>query len=70
MSSTNERRIKRERERLTEKIHADFKEKIKGMNREQVLWELEKIRVKYGIEYTSNNPLNNITTEDVDVEIL
>jgi hypothetical protein len=71
MSATATRRAKREKQQMMDKIHAQFKEKIKGMNREQVLWELEKIRVKYGIQYAPNEKsFDNINTEDVDVEIL
>jgi hypothetical protein len=71
MAATATRRAKREKQKMMDKIHAQFREKIKGMNREQVLWELEKIRVKYGIQYAQNDAsFNNINTEDVDVEIL
>ena len=71
MSATATRRAKREKQQMMDKIHAQFKEKIKGMNREQILWELEKIRVKYGIQYAPNEKsFDNINTEDVDVEIL
>ena len=71
MSATATRRAKREKQQMMDKIHTQFKEKIKGMDREQILWELEKIRVKYGIQYAPNEkPFNNINTEDVDVEIL
>ena len=71
MSATATRRAKREKQQMMDKIHAQFKEKIKGMNREQVLWELEKIRVKYNIQYAQNDAsFDNINTEDVDIEIL
>ena len=70
MSTSNERRVKRERERLKEKIHKQFKDKIKGKSNEFVLQELERIRVKYNIEYVQQDSFNNINTEDIDVEIL
>ena len=71
MATTATRRAKREKQKMMDKIHAQFKEKIKGMNREQVLWELEKIRVKYNIQYAQNDAsFDNINTEDVDIEIL
>jgi hypothetical protein len=71
MAATATRRAKREKQKMMDKIHAQFKEKIKGMNREQVLWELEKIRVKYNIQYAQNEKsFDNINTEDVDIEIL
>ena len=51
MSTSNERRNKRIRERMKVKIDKQFKDKIKGRSNEFVLQELERIRVKYGIEY-------------------
>jgi hypothetical protein len=57
MSTTNERRNKRIRERMKEKIHKQFIDKIKGRSNEFVLQELERIRVKYGIEYNTPNTL-------------
>jgi hypothetical protein len=60
MSTTNERRNKRIRERLKEKIHQQFKDKVKGKSNEFVLQELERIRVKYGIEYKQQDGTSNI----------
>ena len=57
MSTTNERRNKRERERIKVKIHKQFKDKVKGKSNEFVLQELERIRVKYGIEYKQQGGL-------------
>ena len=51
MSTSDERRNKRIRERMKVKIDKQFKDKIKGRSNEFVLQELERIRVKYGIEY-------------------
>lgn len=57
MSITNERRNKRIRERMKVKIHKQFLDKIKGKSNEFVLQELERIRVKYGIEYVQQDNL-------------
>lgn len=51
MSTTNERRHKRELQRLKEKIHKQFIERIKGKTEEQIFQYMEQIRIKYGIEY-------------------
>ena len=67
MSTTNERRNKRERERIKVKIHKQFKDKVKGKSNEFVLQELERIRVKYGIEYKQQGGL---IIDPVDVEIV
>lgn len=59
MSTTNERRNKRERERIKLKIDKQFKDKVKGRSNEFVLQELERIRVKYGIEYIQQDGTSN-----------
>ena len=69
MSTTNERRNKRERERIKIKIHKQFKDKIKGRSNEFVLQELERIRVKYGIEYKQQDGFDNLIIDPVDVVI-
>jgi hypothetical protein len=69
MSTTNERRNKRERERIKIKIHKQFKDKIKGKSNEFVLQELERIRVKYGIEYKQQDGFDNLIIDPVDVVI-
>lgn len=70
MSTTNERRNKRERERIKVKIHKQFKDKIKGKSNEFVLQELERIRVKYGIEYKQQDGFDNLIIDPVDIEIV
>jgi hypothetical protein len=70
MSTTNERRNKRERERIKVKIHKQFKDKIKGRSNEFVLQELERIRVKYGIEYKQQDGFDNLIIDPVDIEIV
>ena len=51
MSTTNERRNRRIRERMKIKIFKQFQEKMKGKTNGEVLEELERIRVKWGIEF-------------------
>ena len=70
MSTTNERRNKRERERIKVKIHKQFKDKVKGKSNEFVLQELERIRVKYGIEYKQQDGFDNLIIDPVDIEIV
>ena len=70
MSTTNERRNKRERERMKIKIDKQFKDKIKGKSNEFVLQELERIRVKYGIEYKQQDGIgDNLILDPVDIDI-
>lgn len=59
MSTTNERRNRRIRERLKVKIFKDFQERMNGKTNEEVLKELERIRVKYGIEYSTDEATND-----------
>ena len=70
MSASSERRVKRQMERLKEKIHKKFVEKTKGMTDEQVLWELEKIRHRYGLEWKRPEGVDNLIIDPVDVEIV
>jgi ribulose bisphosphate carboxylase small subunit len=70
MSTTNERRNKRERERIKIKIHKQFQDKMKGKTNGEVLQELERIRVKYGIEYVQQDRIgDNLIIDPVDVNI-
>jgi hypothetical protein len=70
MSTTNERRNRRIRERMKVKIHQQFLEKIKGKSNEFVLEELERIRVKYGIEYVKEDTIgDNLIIDPVNVDI-
>jgi hypothetical protein len=70
MSTSDERRNKRIRERMKEKIHKQFKEKIKGRSNEFVLQELERIRVKYGIEYVQQDGIgDNLVIDPINVDI-
>jgi hypothetical protein len=70
MSTSDERRNKRIRERMKEKIHKQFKEKIKGRSNEFVLQELERIRVKYGIEYVQQEEIgDNLVIDPINVDI-
>ena len=57
MSTTNERRYRRQQQRLKEKLHKNFLERIKGKSQEQIVQILEQIRVKYGIEYVQQDNL-------------
>lgn len=70
MSTTNERRNKREKERMKQKIHKQFQDKVKGMTDEQVLWELEKIRHKYGLLWNRPDGFDNLIIDPVDIEIV
>ena len=70
MSTSNERRNKRIRERMKEKIDKQFKDKIKGRSNEFVLQELERIRVKYGIEYKQQDGIgDNLVIDPINVDI-
>jgi hypothetical protein len=62
MSTTSQRRYRRQQQRLKEKIHQKFLERIKGKSNEQILEIMEQIRVKYGIEYRQQD--NLIQQED------
>ncbi len=62
MSTTSERRYRRQQQRFKEKIHQKFLERIKGKSNEQILEIMEQIRVKYGIEYRQQD--NLIQQED------
>lgn len=70
MSTSNERRNKRIRDRMKIKIDKQFKDKIKGRSNEFVLQELERIRVKYGIEYKQQDGIgDNLILDPVDIDI-
>jgi hypothetical protein len=70
MSTTNERRNRRIRERMKVKINKQFLEKIKGKSNEFVLQELERIRVKYGIEYVQQDVIgDNLIIDPVNVDV-
>ena len=62
MSTTSQRRYRRQQQRLKENIHQKFLERIKGKSNEQILEIMEQIRVKYGIEYRQQD--NLIQQED------
>jgi len=49
MSTTNERRRKRELQRLKEKLHKNFLERIKGKNEEEIKVIMQRIKDKYGL---------------------
>ena len=49
MSTSPNRRYRRSQERLSNKITAQFLERIKGKSQEEIAVMMEQIRVKYGI---------------------
>lgn len=49
MSTTNERRYRRQQERLKQKLHKNFLERIKGKTDEEIVQIMNKIKDKYGI---------------------
>lgn len=49
MSTSPTRRYRRSQERLSNKITAQFLERVKGKSDEELAIMMEKIRVKYGI---------------------
>ncbi len=49
MSTTSERRYRRQQERLKEKLHKNFLERIKGKNEEEIQVIMQRIKDKYGI---------------------
>jgi hypothetical protein len=62
MSTTSERRYRRQQQRLKEKLHKKFIERIKGKSNEEILQIMDQIRSKYGIEYRGED--NVIKQED------
>jgi hypothetical protein len=62
MSTTSERRYRRQQQRLKEKLHKKFIERIKGKSNEEILQIMDQIRFKYGIEYRGED--NVIKQED------
>ena len=70
MSTSNERRNKRMRERMKVKIFKDFQERMKGKTNAEVIKELERIRIKYGIEYEQPKEIShNLIIDPVNVDI-
>ena len=59
MATSANRRFIREQNRLKEKLHKQFIERIKGKTPEQIQQILEQIRVKYNLE-----PYNTETNGD------
>ena len=70
MSTSNERRNKRERERMKVKIFKQFQDKMKGKTNGEVLQELERIRIKYGIEYEKPEEIgDNLIMDPINIDI-
>lgn len=65
MSTSPNRRYKRSQARLSNKITAQFLERIKGKNDEEIAVIMEQIRVKYGIPKPEEQP-QIINPVDID----
>ena len=59
MSTSANRRERRSQERLSNKITAQFLERIKGKTPEQIAVIMEQIRVKYNIPKPEEQPIIN-----------